>query len=507
MNLRSVGPRLCLLLGVLLGLAAPARATWSVILVNRVTGEIVVAGATCLANLDLELYLPVIRVGTGAACAQSLIDSGAVNRKKIWSGFQNGLTPAQILAQLAAGDFQHKARQYGIVDRLNAPIGFTGNSAGQGKLDLVGSFGDYAYAVQGNVLTSPLVVQQLELVLKQQVGDAGQKVLAAMQAAYALGGDGRCSCSQAAPTSCGAPPPSFTKSAHVGFFIIARVGDIDGVCTGPLGCATGQYFLDLNVIGQVADPDPVLTLASQYAAWRATRLGQPDHLTSTLSADVQRLVADGQSEAQIEIQLKDIDGQNVPTGGASISVQSASAAPLLGQVGPVVDLGAGRYRFAYQAGTAAGQDSLRIVVSQSGQTITLQPDLTLPIDPLAPLHCGFDLVSANLGATVPLTLNLDPAEPYLVLGSAAGTSPGITLPFGVLPLNSDSILLACLTNPNQGPLQNTLGVTSANGWSQARLVVAATALSPLLGLTLDWSAVRLGSLLGTTPAVGFVVAP
>jgi hypothetical protein len=496
-----------LLFVALLGLSLPARATWSVVLMNRVTGEIVVAGATCLADLDLELYLPVIRVGKGAACAQSLIDSGAVNRKKIWNGFQNGLSPAQILAQLAAGDFQHKTRQYGIVDRFNPPVGFTGNAAGAAKLDLAGAFGDYVYAVQGNVLTSPLVVEQLAAVLQQHPGDASQKVLAAMQAAYGLGGDGRCSCSPTAPTSCGAPPPGFTKSAHVGFFIIARIGDSDGVCSGALGCATGNYFLDLNVIGKVADPDPVVTLAAQYAAWRATRLGQPDHLTSTAQADVQRLVADGQSATQIAIQLKDIDAQPLASGGASITVTSASSAALLGQVGPLEDLGGGLYRLTYRAGTQAGVDRLRFTVGTTGQPVTLQPDLELPIDPLAPLHSGFSAVSAAVGAAVPLTLNLDPGEPYLLLGSAAGTSPGISLPFGVLPLNQDSILLACLAAPNQGPLVNTLGNTSQSGWSQARLLLAAQALQPLVGLDVDWSAVRLGALLSTTPAVGFAVVP
>ena len=49
-------------------------------------------------------------------------------------------------------------------------------------------------------------------------------------AARALGGDGRCSCSVSQPTSCGVPPPGFQKSAHVAVFVVARLGDTNGLC-------------------------------------------------------------------------------------------------------------------------------------------------------------------------------------------------------------------------------------------------------------------------------------
>lgn len=499
--------RLALCAVLLFGLAPAARATWSVILVNRVTGEVVVAGATCLQNLDLQLFLPVIRVGHGGACAQSLIDSGANNRKKIWNGFQSGQTPAQILSLLAATDFQHKSRQYGIVDRFNPPVGFTGNAAGAGKLDLSGTFGDWSYSVQGNVLTGPQVVQALQTALLQTNGDGGQKVMAAMQAAYALGGDGRCSCSSSAPTSCGVPPASFTKSAHVGFLQIARVGDSDGVCTGALGCATGQYFLDLNVIGSVAAPDPVLTLQGLYDAWRAGRSGLPDQLTSTLSADVERLVADGQSGTWIEVQLADIDGQPLAGGGLSLSFASATGGALLGSLGQPEDLGAGRYRVRYTAGQTAGLERLRVSVAGAGPTLVLQPDLELPIDPLTPLHSGFSAVSAAAGANVPLTLNLGPSEGFLLLASAAGTAPGLELPFGLLPLNYDAILEATLLGPNSGPLQGTLASTSSSGWAQARILTQPGALLALVGLRLDWAAVRLSPQPSAVGPAGFAIFP
>ena len=111
----------------------------------------------------------------------------------------------------------------------------------------------------------------------------------ASEAARALGGDGRCSCTVGAPTSCGVPPPNFTKSAHVGFIVLARIGDVDGVCNPTVGCSSGRYYLNLNVIGSNRAPDPVLTLQADYALWRAALAGRPDQVHSTAALDAPAL--------------------------------------------------------------------------------------------------------------------------------------------------------------------------------------------------------------------------
>ena len=110
-------------------------------------------------------------------------------------------------------------------------------------------------------------------------GDLGERMLAGMEAARFFGGDGRCSCPQGSATSCGAPPASFEKSSHVGTVVVARIGDTNGGCGG-LGCARGSYHLNLNVIGNRNDPDPVFTLQERYDTWRANRAGRPDGILS-----------------------------------------------------------------------------------------------------------------------------------------------------------------------------------------------------------------------------------
>ncbi|MBL8896246.1 MAG: aryl-sulfate sulfotransferase [Planctomycetes bacterium] len=75
----------------------------------------------------------------------------------------------------------------------------------------------------------------------------------------------------------------------------------------------------------------------------------------------------------------------------------------------------------------------------------------------------FDLLSgsSNSGAT------------YLVLGSAAGTLPGIDLGSVLLPLNPDALFLAMATAPNAAPhFQQTAGSLNQVGRAQATLQIA-----------------------------------
>src|SRR5262245_16867692 len=258
-------------------LAGPVSATWSIIIVDLATGEIAIGSATCLTTFDLLQVSPVVIVGVGAAAAQSYIDIGAVNRVFIHDQLLLGTTPAQILALLATIDPNHQTRQYGIADTVGGYISFTGNQAGIFAGQITGQSGTLRYAIQGNVLTGLPVLQMAEQAILNTPGDLAAKLMASMQAARAMGGDGRCSCSPGNPTGCGSPPPSFTKSAHIGYMVVARPGDIDGPCTAATGCAAGTYYLKHNVAFQLASaPDPVLQLQTLFNSWRTFWTGRPD---------------------------------------------------------------------------------------------------------------------------------------------------------------------------------------------------------------------------------------
>ncbi len=210
--------------------AGTAHATWSILLVDTRTGEIALGSATCLTSFDLRANTPVIITGVGAATAQSFVDSSGRNRVRIRDGLARGLTPAEILADLSTFDTGHQTRQYGIVDTTGLAATFSGTSASEWKGGLTGEFDGIVYAVQGNILTGPAVVDDAVAAIIATPGDLAAKLMAGMEAAQAVGGDGRCSCTPL-PVPCGMPPAGFLKSADIGYMMIARTGDTDA-CNG-----------------------------------------------------------------------------------------------------------------------------------------------------------------------------------------------------------------------------------------------------------------------------------
>lgn len=499
---------LAFLLCALVAFVGPARATWSIVVVDMATGEVCIAAATCIANEDLRELLPVIVVGRGGGAAQALV--GGDNKSYIWNGLIAGDSPQQILAALAAGPTNHQCRQYGIVDFDNAPVTFSGSNGfcvGNAQFGVAGTSGTLRYAIQGNVLTDDLVVLAAESALLGAGGDLGQRVMAAMEAARALGGDGRCSCSQGAPTSCGAPPPGFTKSAYISFVQLARIGDTDGVCTTGTGCANGDYYLSLAVKGNPSSPlDPVVSLKNRYDTWRNGLAGRPDHLRSAVDSSALRLPADGATQVTHTVRLVDVDGVALTSGGASVSVTALGG---LVAIGPVTDHGDGTYSFATTAGTNAGGERLEIVVDDGVRPVQLFPDVRLNVDPATELHCGFGAVPNDADAFVPLTLDLGAARAgwsYIVLGSASGTTPGTPFPGGVLPLVYDAVTDFTLIAPGPPFLPGSIGQLDANGRASAALAVPAATLAFLAGVRFDLAALATnGGPAVATNADGFVV--
>ena len=390
--LRGVAALLALLF------APAARATWSIILIDSRTGEIGVAGATCLAGLDLTVYLPVVRVGSAAACAQSLIDQNATNRRRIRTDMIAGMTPENILADLIASDSQFRQRQYGIVDVLGNTVTYSGTANGPYAGGVTGHLGTIAYAIQGNVLTGAPVVAAAEAAVLNTPGDLPAKLMAAMEAARAMGGDGRCSCNVSNPTSCGSPPPNFTKAAHVGFFIIARRGDEDGVCNRTIGCATGTYFTRLNVANAAAtDPDPVLQLRDMFDMWRAGLLNVPDAIRSSATITPDHLVGGG--AATLRIELRDWSDQPATTLDAISVTHDPAGSAGISAIGAPVSLGGGVFEVPLTNTTGAGRDVFQISVATGGgrRDVILSPSPSLVhADPIADLDNDGDVDQADL---------------------------------------------------------------------------------------------------------------
>lgn len=248
-------------MGLVLAAAAPASATWSILIVDTRTGEIALGSATCLTRLDLRELTPVLIAGNGAVTAQSAGDSTGRNRALIQRRLIEGATLDEILVELSGTDGAHQSRQYGMIDVTGAAVTFTGDQAAAWAGGQTGRLGDLAWAVQGNILTGPNVVQDAVDAILATPGDLAEKLMASMVAARAAGGDGRCSCPLADPTGCGSPPPGEFKSAHIGYMLVARLGDADASRTILLEPELPSFFAttDLDADG---DTDFVVSTAT-----------------------------------------------------------------------------------------------------------------------------------------------------------------------------------------------------------------------------------------------------
>ena len=470
--------------------------------VDKATGEVCVAGATCLENVNLGAFIGIVVVGKGAAAGQSAA-SLPVNYQ-VGELIDQGLSPAEVLEAISATT-DMSSRQFGIATFDEPAVTFNGPSVGVARPTVTGSVGTLRYAIQGNVLAGDAVVLEAEKTLLSASGDLGQRMMAAMETARSLGGDGRCSCNGSFPTSCGTPPPSFTHSAYTAFIIVSRIGDTDGATNW----AQGSYYLRRRFVGDANDIDAVIGLRERYDLWRQSLIGVTDGVLSEVVPSANRMPADGTATLEVDVRLRDIDGNPLAFGGHPLYLRGIGGTQPA-TVESVTDNGDGTYHVTLRAGTAPGLGKWRLVVMQDGAARTLHPPLEIHVDPVTGLHAGMSEVSAADGAAVPLVVNAGAGEAgrsYLVLASASGTSPGTPFFGQILPLNRDRLLRFTYLHPGAPTFPGSVGQLDAAGRAVATLNASSEMLSPSIGDRFDFSAVLFGEPNEFTDPVGFDILP
>ncbi len=258
-------------------LPTAAHATWSVVAVDRATGRMVVSSATCVAQAAL-LRFPskglmdvqaIIVPGFGVAAAQAGVDRTRANQMLIYAELKKGTHPSQILAMLVA-DSLIQQRQFGILDMQGRFSGFSGARNGAAALAVQGQVPgtEVYYAIQGNILASNAVIQDAVRAFEAAGGSLEDRVMAAMEAADAAGGDKRCTCdTQPVPKTAAA---CVARTAHVAYLVAANKSSREGVSFND-----GTYDVFLNVTDENTTPDenpnPVRTLRMRYDAWKMRR--------------------------------------------------------------------------------------------------------------------------------------------------------------------------------------------------------------------------------------------
>lgn len=181
---------------VLLTLAGPASATWSIVATDPETGEVGAAIASCvpgevLGDLDKPLVPVVLAPGTSAAVTQAQLNIDAPAR--IVELTAAGATPAEIVEGLTDEEFDELAplRQHAVAATTGEVAAYTGAETNPVALDAQGD----AVSVQGNILVAPAVVDdalasfEASRTAGRSLGDA---LVAALDAGSLAGGDSRC---------------------------------------------------------------------------------------------------------------------------------------------------------------------------------------------------------------------------------------------------------------------------------------------------------------------------
>jgi hypothetical protein len=263
-----------------LALAHSASATWSVIAVDRSTGRVVIASSTCTGTTDdfLKDIQAVVVPGKGVAACQAGVDGTHQNQTLVFEELRKGTDPARII-ELLSQDPAFQSRQFAIVDLQGRMAGHSGLTNGFVTQDIHGQVPgtEIFYSVEGNILRTGQVVPNAVKALLAAKGGVTDRVMAAMEAADASGGDSRCTCA-VPPVPAGSESiPCTLRTSLVAYILAADPTDTNGPIDKPNMHNNGNYSMYIAVsqpnhgpqfnIKPGEDLDPVKTLRIRYEAW------------------------------------------------------------------------------------------------------------------------------------------------------------------------------------------------------------------------------------------------
>jgi len=313
--------------------ATPARATYSIVAVDTVTGAVGGAGASCIAG---SVIINDIIEGIGAVHTQAWYLEG--NQDNAHTLLAQGLTPDSIISWLDKNDVegQPELRQYGAVTLAGpgASASYTGSATSFWAGHIVGP----GYAIQGNILLGPEIVQDMETAYLTTEGPLEDKLMAALEAANVPGADTRC-------LSC-------NKPAISAFIKVVHIGDGD------------TPYLYENVNSTNCGTNPMDWLWLDFNEWALQRVADPD--SSTLDVSPTVLPATGVESSSIVVVPLNLNGV-APIAGATVALSNTGD----GVLSAVTDNGDGSYSATITAPLTAGTDTITAAITAGGQETTV----------------------------------------------------------------------------------------------------------------------------------------
>ncbi len=164
----------------------PQYSTVSLCAIDPVTGQ---SGAAVTTRVPfVGRAVPHVRAGVGAVCTQAstVVEYGPRGLDLL----AKGVEPQAALAELLRADAGRETRQVGVIDVNGRAAAHTGKLNG----DWAGSRQGKNYTVQANIMVGPEVVEAVATTFESTDGTGmplAQRMILALEAGYAKGGDRR----------------------------------------------------------------------------------------------------------------------------------------------------------------------------------------------------------------------------------------------------------------------------------------------------------------------------
>ncbi|MFN0174716.1 MAG: DUF1028 domain-containing protein [Saprospiraceae bacterium] len=269
---------------LLISSKAISQDTFSIVAVDTITGEIGSAGASCLDNIQFPgsngaIIISDILPGRGAIHTQSYWNP--TNQANARLRMEGGFSPTEIVNWLKTNDVQGPFawvnRQYGVVDFDAQGHPRSAALTGTNCLDWKGHKTGVNYAIQGNILIGPEILDSMEARFLAATGPLSDRLMACLQGANVPGADSRCL-------------QNGTSSLSA-FVRVAKPGD-----------TTGNFWLDLNVPSLPTGMEPIDSLQRLFDAWKI--LVKTEDLTLFTKPQIYPNPANG----WLSVNLQDSDG-------------------------------------------------------------------------------------------------------------------------------------------------------------------------------------------------------
>ena len=229
--------------------------TFSIVALDAATGDLGVAVASKFPCVGA--VVPWARAGVGAVATQSWANTDfGPDGLRLMSG---GLPADAALDAVLEPDADREERQVGFVDANGGAASFTGANC----MDWAGGRTGDGFAVQGNILASADVVAALAETYARTQGDLCDRLLAALLAGDAAGGDRR-------------------GKQSAALLVVREAGGYEG---------RNDRYIDLRVDDH---PDAPTELARLFTVWDTTmlvRTDEPLEATPELVGELQRRLA------------------------------------------------------------------------------------------------------------------------------------------------------------------------------------------------------------------------